>query len=76
MLLDRTTYQKLKKANYAEMLIFLKRFYEEAYEAGANADVDDSVKYIAIKEGTEYICGCCGAKLEFETEGENNDKDN
>ena len=73
MILDKITYQKLKKASYAEMRGFLARFYKEAYEAGANADVDDSVKYIAIKEGTEYICGNCGAKLEFEMEGEQND---
>lgn len=72
-LLDKITYQKLKKASYAEMLIFITRLCREAYEIGANTDVDDSVKYIAIKEGTEYICGNCGAKLEFEMEGEQND---
>ena len=69
-LLDKNTYKKLKQASYAEMLGFISILCREAYEAGANADVDDSVKYIAIKEGTEYICGCCGAKLEFEMEGE------
>lgn len=65
-LLDKITYQKLKKASYAEMLGFITTLYKEAFEAGANADVDDSVKYIAVKEGTDYICGNCGAKLELE----------
>lgn len=69
-LLDKITYQKLKKASYAEMLGFITKLCREMYEAGANADVDDSVKYIAIKEGTDYICGNCGARLEFEMEGE------
>ena len=66
MLLDRTTFLKLKKAGYAEMRAFCERLYRRGFEDGANADVDPNIKYIAVKDGTEYICGNCGAKLELE----------
>ena len=66
MLLDRNTFLKLKKAGYAEMRAFCERLYRQGFEDGANADVDPNIKYIAVKDGTEYICGNCGAKLELE----------
>ena len=61
-----TTFLKLKKAGYAEMRAFCERLYRQGFEDGANADVDPNIKYIAVKDGTEYICGNCGAKLELE----------
>ena len=56
MLLDRNTFLKLKKAGYAEMRAFCERLYRQGFEDGANADVDPNIKYIAVKDGTEYIC--------------------
>ena len=61
MLLDRNTFLKLKKAGYAEIRAFCERLYRQGFE-----DVDPNIKYIAVKDGTEYICGNCGAKLELE----------
>ena len=66
VLLDTQTFRKLKKAGYAEMRAFCERLYRQGFEDGANADVDPNIKYIAVKDGTEYICGNCGAKLELE----------
>lgn len=65
MILSKQTYKQLKQASYAEMLGFITKVYRQGFEDGANADVDDSVRYVIIKEGTEYICGNCGAKLEL-----------
>lgn len=48
------------------MRAFCERLYRQGFEDGANADVDPTIKYIAVKDGTEYICGNCGAKLELE----------
>ena len=66
MLLDTQTFRKLKKAGYAEMRAFCERLYRQGFEDGANVDADPNIKYVAIKDGTEYICGNCGAKLELE----------
>ena len=66
MLLDKETYKKLKQASYAKMLGFITSIYKQGFEDEANADVDPTIKYVAIKEGTEYICECCGARLELE----------
>lgn len=66
MLLDKETYKKLKQASYAKMLGFITSIYKQGFEDGANADVDPNIKYIAVKDGTEYICGNCGVKLELE----------
>ena len=49
MLLDRNTFLKLKKAGYAEMRAFCERLYRQGFEDGANADVDPTIKYIAVK---------------------------
>lgn len=76
MLLDRKTFLKLKKAGYAEMRAFCEMLYRQGFEDGANADVDDSVKYIAIKEGTEYICENCGAILKIGEIDERTDESN
>ena len=48
------------------MRAFCERLYRQGFEDGANADVDPTIKYIVVKEGTEYICGNCGARLELE----------
>lgn len=72
MLLDKRTYQKLKQASYVQMLAFITEIYKQGFEDGANADVDPNIKYIAVKEGTEYICGNCKARLEI---GELSDPD-
>lgn len=71
MLLDTQTFKKLKKAGYAEMRAFCERLYRQGFEDGANADVDPNIKYIAIKEGTEYICGNCKARLELDAIDDN-----
>ncbi len=71
MLLDTQTFKRLKKASYAEMRAFCERLYRQGFEDGANADVDPNIKYIAIKEGTEYICGNCKARLELDVIDEN-----
>lgn len=68
LLLDKVTYQRLKKSSYAEMYAFLHKLVREVYEAGANADVDPTIRYVAIKEVTEYVCGNCGARLEFDND--------
>lgn len=64
---DRRTYMTVKACKSpAEMYAFLERIYTIGYQDGVDADVDPTVRYMAIKEGTEYVCGNCGAKLEFE----------
>lgn len=52
--------------NTCEHFILSEPLYRQGFEDGANADVDPNIKYIAVKDGTEYICGNCGAKLELE----------
>ena len=53
------------------MLSFVSQVYRQGFIDGANADVDPNIHYIAINSGTEYICGHCGAVLQFEND-ENN----
>lgn len=68
MILTKQVYRQLKQASYAEMLGFITQVYKQGFIDGANSDVDPDIHYIAIKKGTEYICGYCGAVLEFEEE--------
>ena len=64
---DKRTFLKIKSIkDPAKLFDFLQEIYRLGFEDGANADVDPSIKYVAIKEGTEYICECCGARLELE----------
>ena len=57
-----------------EMFRFLDELYKIGFEDGANADVDPSIRYMALKRGVKYECGCCGAELILddseETDGE------
>ena len=65
--IDKRVLMTLKGCKTDEKLIaFLQAYYKQAFEDGANADVDPNVDYIAIKKGTAYECGCCGAVLHLE----------
>lgn len=66
MILDKKVYMKLKKAGYSEMQAFCESLYRQGFMDGVNADVDPEVRYIVVRDGTEYVCGNCGAKLEFD----------
>lgn len=68
MILTKQVYKRLKQASYAEMLSFVSQVYKQGFIDGANADVDPNIHYIAINNGTEYICGHCGAVLQFEND--------
>lgn len=60
----------------AKLIAFLEKFYEQAFQDGANADVDPNISYVAIKKGVKYECGCCGAELFLdEMEGETDETD-
>ena len=71
--IDKRVLMTLKGCKTNEKLEkFLQEFYKQAFEDGANADVDPDVNYIAIKKGTAYECGCCGAVLHLEDLKEGN----
>ena len=58
----------------AKLFGFLTEVYRRGFEDGANADVDPSIHYMALKKGVVYECGNCGAVLQLEEEPE--DKEN
>lgn len=72
---DKRTFMKIKGIKTPEeMFRFLDELYKIGFEDGANADVDPSIRYMALKRGVKYECGCCGAELILddseETDGE------
>lgn len=68
---DKRTYMKIKGIkDPAEMFRFLDELYKIGFEDGANADVNPSIRYMALKKGVKYECGCCGAELFLEDEVE------
>lgn len=61
---DKRTFLKIKgMKDPAKMFDFLQEIYRLGFEDGANADVDPSVHYMALKRGVTYVCECCGAEL-------------
>ena len=61
---DKATFMKIKGCKSPERLFdFLQEVYRRGFEDGANADVDPSIHYMALKRGVRYECGCCGATL-------------
>ena len=44
--------------------------YRRGFEDGANADVDPSIHYMALKKSVTYICENCGAELHLEESNE------
>lgn len=64
-LLDKKTYNMLRKASYANMLAFVLTLYKQGFEDGANSTTEEGVKYIKVKEDVDYICENCNAKLEL-----------
>ena len=45
---------------------FLSEIYKRGFEDGANADVDPSIHYMALKKNVRYECGNCGATLHLD----------
>lgn len=61
---DKRTYMMIKGMRDPEkMFAFLHEIYKQGFEDGANADVDPSIHYMALKRGVTYICENCGAEL-------------
>ena len=61
---DKRTFMKIKGCKKPEELYaFCQELYRRDFEDGANADVDPSIHYMALKRGVKYECGCCGAQL-------------
>ena len=70
---DKRTFMRIKGCkSQEEMFSFLQEVYRRGFEDGANADVDPSIHYMALKKGVTYECGNCGAVLHLE-EGEKNE---
>lgn len=64
---DKRTYMIIKGMKSPEkMFAFLQEIYKQGFVDGANADVDPSVHYMALKKGVRYECGCCGAELQLD----------
>lgn len=64
---DKRTFLKIKGIKSPErMFEFLQEIYRLGFEDGANADVDPSVHYMALKRGVVYECGNCGAVLHLD----------
>lgn len=76
---DKRTFMKLRgMKSKEEAFAFCMEIYRRGFVDGANADVDPSVHYMALKKGVTYVCGNCGAelKLEEDQEDESNDREN
>ena len=72
MKIDKKTIVMIREMSIPQLQKFLENFYKQAFQDGANADVDPNIKYLAIKKGVKYECGCCGAELFLgEEDGEN-----
>lgn len=68
---DKCTYMKIKGCKSPErMFEFLQEIYKRGFEDGANADVDPSIHYMALKRGVMYVCENCGAQLFLDGEEE------
>lgn len=68
---DKATYMKIKGCKSPERLFdFLQEVYKRRFEDGANADVDPSIHYMALKRGVTYVCENCGAQLFLDGEEE------
>ena len=68
---DKRTFLKIKgMKDLAKLFDFLQEIYRLGFEDGANADVDPSIHYMALKKGVTYICECCGAELILDSEEE------
>jgi len=68
---DKRTFMKVKGIkSQEEMFRFLSEIYRLGFEDGANADVDPSIHYMALKRGVTYECGNCGAVLHLEESDE------
>ena len=68
---DKRTYLRIKGCKTPEkMFEFLQEVYKRGFEDGANADVDPSIHYMALKRGVVYECGNCGARLFLDGEEE------
>ena len=66
---------KIKGCKSPEQLFdFLQEVYKRGFEDGANADVDPSIHYMALKRGVTYVCENCGAKLFLDDEEEEEDE--
>lgn len=63
MKIDKEMLKQIKAMPLHELQKFLIKFYNQAYFNGINADVDPNIKYVAIKKGVTYECGCCRAEL-------------
>ena len=74
--IDKRTLLMVKAMPLGNLKDFLEKFYEEAFRDGANADVDPNIKYMVIKKGVKYECGCCGAELHFDQEEGESDETN
>ena len=68
---DQRTFMKLKgMKSKEEAFRFCMEIYRRGFEDGANADVDPSIHYMALKKGVTYICENCGAELHLEESNE------
>ena len=66
---DKRTFLLIKGIkDPAKLFDFLHEVYKQGFEDGANADVDPSIHYMALKRGVKYECGCCGAELILDDE--------
>ena len=68
---DKRTFLRIKGCKTPEkMFDFLQEVYKRGFEDGANADVDPSIHYMALKRGVTYVCENCGAQLFLDDEEE------